>query len=173
MADGTFAALLFLLSFSDMHANYCETDLGCFARSEVVPRVYFSVGEVQERHAKAGSEIYLRYDLGHKNGPLGHAIGLSLSGRGETWFGAGQSYIAGVEDYGLKIEFHAMTGLYDKGSGHDLGGRLAFRSGVDLIYEKTGGLRYAVSYDHRSNMGIYKENPGIETIQFAVSFPLY
>jgi hypothetical protein len=48
---------------------------------------------------------------------------------------------------------------------------ISFRSGIDLIYETDGGVRYALSYDHRSHTGIYPDNPGVESIQFAVSVP--
>ena len=99
-------------------------------------------------------------------------IGFSISERQETWIGYGQTYMIQADAVPIKAELHAMTGLYDKGLGHGLGGRIAFRSGLDLIYETNGGVRYALSYDHRSHIGIYKENPGMETIQFAVSLPL-
>ena len=172
MADGTFAALMFILGLSDMQNNFCRSAVGCLGREEAIPRLYVSAGNVIKRRARPGSEIYLRYDLAHTNGPFGNAIGFSISERQETWIGYGQTYLMHADGVPLKAELHAMTGLYDKGLGHGLGGRIAFRSGLDLIYETNGGVRYALSYDHRSHIGIYKENPGMETIQFAVSFPL-
>jgi len=173
MADGTFAALMILLGLGDMQANNCQTDTGCLSRTKVLPRAYFSAGNIVERRADAGPELYLRYDLSHRNGPFGHAVGVSVSGRGETWVGVGQTYLTAISGSPFKAELHAMSGLYDKGDGHDLGGPIVFRSGIDLIYETTKGIRYAVSYDHRSHMGIYSNNPGMETIQFSVSFPLH
>ena len=172
MADGTFAALTFLIGLADMQSNYCNTELGCFGRSEVTPRLYISRGDIIKRRAEQGKEVYLRYDLPHKNGPFGHAIGFSISSRQAVWAGAGQTYLASPQDSLVKVEFHAMTGLYDAGNGHDLGGLISFRSGIDLIYETDGGVRYALSYDHRSHTGIYPDNPGVESIQFAVSVPL-
>lgn len=172
MADGTFAALMILLGLGDMQVNHCETDTGCLGRSKVLPRAYVSAGEIVERRADEGSEVYVRYDLSHRNGPFGNAIGVSVSGRGEAWVGFGQTYLIEMGDLPFKVELNAMSGLYDKGDGHDLGGRIAFRSGIDLIYETTRGIRYALSYDHRSHIGIYSQNPGMETIQFAISLPL-
>ena len=171
MADGTFAVLMLLLGFDDMRINHCPTELGCFQRSEVAPRAYFSVGDVLKRRAEAGPEAYFRYDLDHRNGPFGHAVGVSISSRQEAWFGVGQTYLIEPHRSPFKAEFHAMTGLYDKGLGHDLGGRIAFRSGLDLIYETHNNVRLALSYDHRSHIGIYRENPGMETVQFVVSLP--
>ena len=172
MADGTFAALMFILGLSDMQANHCGSETGCLGRRETIPRLYISAGNVIKRRARPGPEVYFRYDLSHTNGPFGNTIGYSISERQETWIGYGQTYLINSGVVPIKAELHAMTGLYDKGLGHGLGGRIAFRSGLDLIYETKGGVRYALSYDHRSHIGIYKENPGIETIQFAVSFSL-
>ena len=172
MADGTFAALMFILGLSDMHANHCGSEAGCLGRSETTPRLYVSAGEVIKRRARPGPEAYFRYDFPHTNGPFGNTIGVSISGRQETWIGYGQTYLMQSDAVPFKAELHAMTGLFDKGLGHSLGGPIAFRSGLDLIYETNGGVRYALSYDHRSHIGIYKENPGMETIQFAVSFLL-
>ncbi len=172
MADGTFAALMFLIGLADMQSNYCNTAAGCFGRSENTPRLYVSVGNIIKRRAKPGKEAYLRYDLGHKNGPFGHTVGFSISSRQALWAGAGQTYLASSQDSPVKLELHAMTGLYGAGNGHDLGGLIAFRSGIDVIYETDGGVRYILSHDHRSHTGIYPNNPGVETIQFAVSIIL-
>ena len=172
MADGTFAALMFILGLSDMQANHCGSEAGCLGPGETIPRFYVSTGDIVKRRARPGPEVYFRYDLSHTNGPFGNTIGVSISERQETWIGYGQTYLMQADAVPIKAELHAMTGLYDKGLGHGLGGRIAFRSGLDLIYETNGGVRYALSYDHRSHIGIYKENPGMETIQFAVSLPL-
>jgi lipid A 3-O-deacylase len=172
MADGTFAVLMFLLGLTDMQNNYCNTEAGCFGRTEITPRLYLSGGDIIKRRAEAGGEGYIRYDLGYRNGPFGHALGFSVSSREAHWVGIGQTYLASTDNSPVMIELHAMTGLYDAGNGHDLGGFIAFRSGADLIYETGGGVRYALSYDHRSHVGIYPDNPGVETVQLAVSWPL-
>ena len=172
MADGTFAALMFILGLYDMQANHCGSEAGCLGLDETNPRLFVSAGDVIKRRALPGPEVYVRYDLPHTNGPFGNIIGLSISGRQETWVGYGQTYIIKADAVPIKFELHAMTGLYDKGLGHGLGGRIAFRSGLNLFYETNGSVRYALGYDHRSHIGIYEENPGMETIQFAVSFPL-
>jgi hypothetical protein len=170
MADGTFAVLMLVLGLTDMARNHCGTETGCFGRSDVTPRVAFSGGEVLERRADPASEIYLRYDLGHKRGPFGSAAGLSIGENGETWIGFGQTYKIDISDR-FFAELHSMPGLYFDNGGFDLGGPIAFRSGVELGYENRQGWRFGLSYDHRSNAGIYDENPGVETVQFRVSVP--
>jgi len=172
MADGTFAALLFVLGMTDMGMNHCGTASGCLGSSDSKPRLSISGGEILERRADPAAELYLRYDLGRTYGPFGTAAGLSVAEEGETWVGAGATYSLPLGQTGAYAELHAMPGLYFDNGGFDLGGTVAFRSGLELGYETRNGWRLAVSYDHRSNAGLYAENPGIETVQFKVSVPL-
>ena len=172
MADGTFAALLLIAGLSDMGLNHCGTPGGCLGRSDAAPRLAISAGEVLERRAVPGAELFLRYDLGRRNGPFGHAVGLSVGERGETWLGYGQTWRTEFGRSPFFAELHAMPGLYFEGDGLDLGGPIAFRSGVELGFEAPGGWRYGLSYDHRSNAGIHDDNPGVETVQLRVSVPL-
>ncbi|SPF77420.1 acyloxyacyl hydrolase [Pseudoprimorskyibacter insulae] len=172
MADGTFAVMMLVLGLTDMNRNYCGTELGCFGRTETTPRFAISAGEVLERRAKPASELYLRYDLGHRTGPFGHAVGFSIGEKGETWLGFGQTYDILRDGSPWFAQLHAMPGLYMDNGGFDLGGPLEFRSGIEVGYEAPSGWRFGVSYDHRSNAGIYKNNPGIETVQMRVSIPI-
>ena len=172
MADGTFAVAMIVLGLLDMSNNHCGTDSGCLGRSETTPRFALNVGEVVERQARPASEIYFRYDLGHRNGPFGHAVGLSIGQKGETWIGFGQTYLIDFGRSSFYTELHAMPGLYAPNGGFDLGGPLEFRSGIEIGYENQAGWRYALSYDHRSNAGIFSKNPGIETVAFRVSIPM-
>lgn len=172
MADGTFAALLFIIGLTDMGMNHCGTSEGCLGASQTTPRFSISGGEVLERRADPAAEIYLRYDLGQMRGPFGAAAGLSVGEKGETWIGAGATYTVPFGRSGAYAELHAMPGVYFDNGGFDLGGTIAFRSGLELGYETARGWRWALSYDHRSNAGIYDENPGVETVQFKVSVPL-
>ena len=172
MADGTFAVLLFVLGLTDMGMNHCGTTAGCLGKSDTTPRFSISAGEVLERRANPAAELYLRYDLGQMHGPFGTAAGLSVGEGGETWAGFGATYTMPFGRSGAYAELHAMPGLYLDNGGFDLGGPIEFRSGVELGYETSKGWRVALTYDHRSNAGIYDENPGIETVQFKVSIPL-
>ena len=172
MADGTFAVLMLIAGLTDMGANHCGTPDGCLGQSMEAPRLAFSAGSVIERHADEAAEIYLRYDPAVRRGPFGTAMGLSVGEHGETWLGAGATWDFAPMRSPLYAELHAMPGLYLDNGGFDLGGSLEFRSGIEIGYEARNGWRYALSYDHRSNAGIYDDNPGIETVQFRVSVPL-
>ena len=171
MADGTFAVLMLILGLTDMSRNYCGTETGCLGQTDATPRLAFSAGEVLERRAKPATEAYIRYDLDHKRGPFGSAFGVSVGEAGETWIGFGSTYTMEFGDSPIYAELHSMPGIYFDRGGFDLGGPIEFRSGLEIGYESRQGWRFGLSYDHRSNAGIYSENPGIETVQFRVSIP--
>lgn len=172
MADGTFAVLMLVLGLTDMSMNHCGSGNGCLGRNPDTPRLAFSAGQVVERRADTASEVYFRYDLGHKLGPFGNAVGASFGENGEIWVGYGQTYTINFGDSPFYTELHAMPGIYLDNGGFDLGGPIEFRSGIEIGFENRKGWRFAASYDHRSNAGIYDDNPGIETVQFRISAPL-
>ena len=172
MADGTFAALMFVAGLIDMGANYCGTETGCLGRNDTQPRLAFSSGSIIPRRATSGDELFIRYDLGHKRGPFGNAVGFSIGENGDMWLGFGQTYTFEFANSPFFAELHAIPGLYAPNGGFDLGGPLEFRSGFEFGYENRAGWRFGVSYDHRSNAGIFRHNPGVETMQFRVSVPL-
>ncbi len=172
MADGTFAVALWLIGLLDMSQNYCGSETGCLGRTEVTPRFAVSGGQVLPRQAGKANEIYLRYDLGRKRGPFGSAAGLSIGEAGETWVGFGTTLTYNLAQTPAYVQLHAMPGIYFDNGGFDLGGPIEFRSGIEIGFENRNEWRFGISYDHRSNAGIYRNNPGIETVQFRVSIPI-
>lgn len=172
MADGTFAVLMLIAGLTDMSANHCGTPAGCMGPGDVTPRVAFSAGTSLERRAKPGPEAYLRYDFARTIGPFSQAVGLSLGEESGAWVGYGLTWGTALGKSPFYTELHVMPGLYAPSESFDLGGALEFRSGIEFGYEADNGWRYALGFDHRSNMGIYDTNPGIETVQFRVSMPI-
>jgi hypothetical protein len=167
--DGTFAVLTLVLG---MYEAYYGCSEACLARNEVPSRISLAAGGLFSGGLQIGDEAYIRYDTGLANGPFQTIAGMSYSSFGDLWAGIGHSYTINVENTGLYAELHAMTGLYERGSGPDLGGPIEFRSGVEFGYEWSSGWRAGLSFDHRSNADLFASNPGIETIQFRISSPL-
>lgn len=173
MADGTFAVALLLAGLIDMGQSGCFGDRSCLAPSEGQSRLSFSAGEVIERKARPAGELYLRYEPGRNVGPFGMVGGLSLGENNEVWVGFGSTFDLMPPDSRFFAQLHTMPGLYFDNGGFDLGGPIEFRSGLEVGYENRSGWRFGLSYDHRSNTGLFnEENPGIETMQFRVSAPL-
>ena len=168
MADGTFAAAWLLIGLLDMGFGGCAEDGGCLARFDSAPRMNLSVGEVLERRAEAAAEAYLRLDTGRRFGPWGETMGISIGEKGEVWAGYGWTYTYRPNEGWFFAELHFMPGFYRANNGFDLGGPLAFRSGLEIGIITRDGTRFGISYDHRSNGGIFRHNPGVETAQIRV-----
>jgi len=88
------------------------------------------------------------------------------------WAGFGHVYDIDTPISALDIQLHAMTGLYEKGQGTDLGGPIEFRSGIEVAYHLENGMRLGLGWDHRSNLEIYARNPGVEMVHVRLSIPL-
>ena len=167
--DGTLAALFLVASLTDMGFNHCGN--GCLAPGEETRRLSLSAGDVQFQGASVDREVYLRYDFGRTYGPFQPVIGASVTQRGDAWIGAGAAWTAHFADTGLYAQLHLMPGLYKQGSGPNLGHTIEFRSGAEIGYEAKNGMRFGISYDHRSNAELSAVNPGLETLQFRFSIP--
>jgi hypothetical protein len=64
------------------------------------------------------------------------------------------------------------AGYWHHGSGLDLGDPLEFKSGVELAYRFADQSRLGIAFDHISNAGIAKLNPGVESLLLVYSYPL-
>ena len=171
ITDGTVAVVGLLIGLLDMGINHCP-DEGCLAKNAVPAYNALSIGETSFQDRSVGEEVYYRRDTGTAFGPFQGVWGVSATTDGELWAGIGEAYTINLFRERSFIQFHTMIGLYDQGSGVDLGGPIEFRSGIELGYRTPGGVRIGLSVDHRSNAGIYSLNPGLETVQLRVSMPL-
>jgi lipid A 3-O-deacylase len=66
----------------------------------------------------------------------------------------------------------AAMGYWRKGGGKDLGGPFEFKTGAEFAYRFDNSSRFGLLFDHISNAGIYKKNPGVESLLFVYSIPL-
>lgn len=72
----------------------------------------------------------------------------------------------------LYIVPNFAVGAYHQGSGRDLGGAIEFRSGIELDYQFANEHQLGIALNHLSNAGIYKKNPGEESIIVTYSIPI-
>ena len=66
----------------------------------------------------------------------------------------------------------ATVGDYEKGNGKDLGSHVEFKTGIEVDLVFANGVRVGPAFDHISNAGIGKKNPGEENLVLMVSVPL-
>jgi lipid A 3-O-deacylase len=132
------------------------------------PRADIQIG----RNSGGSTEAYLRYVAPPALGPFQPVYGVSWSSRNEGWAGAGLAYTWRGAAQGTFVRASVMPGLYRRGSGRDLGGAFSVRSGIDLGYGFAGGASVTLSISHRSNVGLYRRNPGMNTVGLGLSLPL-
>lgn len=168
--NGSFAAIMLVLGLWDMSVNYCPTD--CFQEREVAGFATYAIGETSFNDDPVGAEFYVRRDTKVAHGPFQNVYGLSISDTGDAWAGAGHAYTIATPIDRIDLQLHAMTGLYSRGTGVDLGGPIEFRSGIELAYHLENGMRLGLGWDHRSNLEIYARNPGVEMVHVRLSIPL-
>jgi hypothetical protein len=66
----------------------------------------------------------------------------------------------------------AAVGDYERGHGKNLGSHVEFKTGAELDVVFDNGIRVGPVFDHISNAGLTKQNPGEENILLMVSVPL-
>ena len=170
ITDGTAAVVGLALGLLNMAVNHCPNE-GCLAKNDVVPFTSVSAGEVYFQENAVGEEVFVRRQTSTARGPFQFTYGGSITDDGGLWVGLGSTTTYTTPNERWYAQFHSMPGLYAEGSDVDLGGPIIFRSGVEFGYQARSGVRMSLSFDHRSNAGIYSNNPGLETVQFRVSIP--
>lgn len=66
----------------------------------------------------------------------------------------------------------AAVGYFDRGDGKDLGSHVEFKTGVEFAYRFDNEARLGLAFDHISNAGITKINPGTENLLLVYSMPV-
>ncbi|MGH7091091.1 MAG: acyloxyacyl hydrolase, partial [Stellaceae bacterium] len=67
----------------------------------------------------------------------------------------------------------AAVGYYHQGnSAKNLGSRLEFKTGAEFAYRFDTGMRLGIAFDHISNAGLTRVNPGTEELLLVLSLPL-
>lgn len=106
-------------------------------------------------------------------GPADLRVGAaaSLDADGDAWVGAGPIVVLGFA--GLwRLEGSLMPGVYERGSGDDLGGSLQFRSKLAVSRSLAETHRIGLAFTHVSNGGIESRNPGEDAVLVFVSTSL-
>jgi len=85
---------------------------------------------------------------------------------------AGPAFVLKYKDLPLTLEAGSSSGLISRhefGS-VDLGGPVQFTTHIGMSWDITRHLRAGYRYEHISNAGIYKPNPGLNLQAFAFSY---
>ncbi|HML10101.1 MAG TPA: acyloxyacyl hydrolase [Stellaceae bacterium] len=99
-------------------------------------------------------------------------IGLDVTTKGGTYTYAG---------FGFDVNFgpnwvltpNGAAGDYQRGDGTKLGSWMEFRSGAEFDYKFADQSRLGVSFQHTSNAGLTKFNPGEQEVLLVYQLPLH
>ena len=64
------------------------------------------------------------------------------------------------------------VGYYNRGNGKNLGSPVEFKSGVEFAWRFDNATRLGLAFDHISNAGLTRQNPGTENLLLVYSLPL-
>ena len=142
------------------------------AQADEAGLLALGVGAYDVRHGDTETQFRLEYRFAHAFlGILQPLVGAFATTDG-TFFGYA----------GLRIELplgdrfvlvgDTAAGYWHHGRGLDLGNPIEFKSGIELAYRFAGRSRLGVAFDHISNAGIAKINPGVESLLLVYSWPL-
>ena len=131
-------------------------------------RITFALGQ---QTATSSPEVQVRYRADPVLRHVQPIFGASLAANGSAWLGAGAGITWRSATSGIFLRVSSMAGLHRLGNGPDLGGALQFRTGLEFGVRPQNGFEYGVGMDHRSNAGIKKPNPGLNTIYVFLTLP--
>jgi lipid A 3-O-deacylase len=98
-------------------------------------------------------------------------VGASVTTRGATYeyFGFGFDINFGPS---WVLTPNGAAGVFTHGSGTDLGSWWEFRTGAELDYRFANQDRLGVAFQHMSNAGLTKQNPGEESLTLVFTMPV-
>jgi hypothetical protein len=67
---------------------------------------------------------------------------------------------------------NAAVGYYHRGSGKNLGSPAEFKTGAEFAYRFDNAMRLGLDFDHISNAGLTRRNPGTEELLVVFSLPV-
>ena len=103
-------------------------------------------------------------------GPFQFSVGggLEVGASGSFWAGGGPIVVIPL-DAGFLLGLSVMPGLYNNGSGVDLGFPVEFRSRLGIAREIRPDWWFGLAIEHKSNAGFSTTNPGVETLSLTLA----
>ena len=97
-------------------------------------------------------------------------VGGQLTTKGAEWGGAGILLDIPIGSFVVSPSFG--VGAYGRGHGKNLGSVVEFRSQFEAGYMFHDGSRITAAFDHISNAGITRHNPGTEELTINYQLPV-
>ena len=141
------------------------------AKAEFGGYVAGGLGAFDFLHTNTAAEGRLEFRFDQSLFYIRPLVGTLFTNKGSLYAYGGFRFELPVGKHVL-IMPNATVGYYEKGSGKDLGSHVEFKTGVEIDLVFANGIRVGPAFDHISNAGITKRNPGEENLMLMVSVPL-
>ena len=134
------------------------------------PRIWASLGAQIDYSAAEAQVRYMGEPIFWGLQPV---VSASFARNSAAWVGVGSAITWRAAESGVFARFTSMLGVHRRGNGPDLGGPIQLRNAFDVGLMTKSGAEFGIGVDHRSNAGLYRPNPGINTAYLFASFPLH
>jgi hypothetical protein len=124
-----------------------------------------------QRHPSNKYEIGLEHRWEEKIWKIKPLVGAFVNNKsgGFIYAGIGVDFILYKN---LFAGINIAPGYYHKGNGKNLGGPFEIKSQFELGWAFTNNYKISAAIYHMSNAGIYKNNPGLESVVLQLFIPI-
>jgi hypothetical protein len=142
------------------------------ARADEPDLLAVGAGAYNVLHKSKEAELRLEYRFSYRFLYVIRPIAGVLATNKGTLYGYGGFRFDAEIGRHFVITPEAAVGYWNRGGGKDLGGHIEFKTGGEFAYRFDNNSRLGILFDHISNAGIYKKNPGVESAMIMYSIPL-
>lgn len=141
------------------------------ARADDPDLLAISVGPYNVLRRDKEAQLRLEYRFSYRFLYIIRPVLGALATNDRTFYGYG-GFRFDAEFGHFVVMPEAVFGYWNRGEGKDLGGAAEFKTGAEFAYRFSDYSRLGVAFDHISNAGIYKKNPGVESALLVYSIPI-
>ena len=142
------------------------------ARADGPGLLAIGLGAYDVRHGDTEAQFRVEYRFATSFLWIIQPLAGAFAAADGTFFGYGGARIELALTDHLVLMGDAAAGYWQRGRGLRLGDALEFKTGAEFAYRFDDGSRLGVAFDHISNAGIAKLNPGVESLLLVYSVPL-
>jgi lipid A 3-O-deacylase len=158
-----FAAAVFVLAVSVARAAWADSDSPDL--------IGLGGGAYDVLHQRPEPQLRLEYRPGYSLFYLEPLLGAFVTEPGTVYAYGGVRADLIIADHYVIMPVETV-GYWHRGGGKVLGAHVEFKSGAEFAYRFDSDWRLGIAFDHISNAGITRENPGVESLLLVLSVPL-
>jgi lipid A 3-O-deacylase len=143
----------------------------CAARAEDPSFIAAGVGVYDVLHNYTAAQGRLEFHFADRWIFLKPMLGALMTSKGSV-MGYGGFRIDLYLGTHFVVTPNAAVGAFYRGDGKNLGSTIEFKTGAEFAYRFEDHSRLGLQFDHISNAGIGRHNPGTESLVLLYSFPL-